>query len=203
MATVPEAAPQPDVLLRYNNGAVALHWISAVLVLTQLYIGFTFGDLPRGPVRAEWFLWHKTVGATILLISILRLVWRLMHKPPPYPAELSRFERFAAVWNHRLFYVLLIVLPLTGLIAISEGAKGGMTKLALGLSMPTIPGISEAVGEASGEVHEILVFAFIALLILHVAAALKHQFVDRRQSRAAGRMPPFRSPDHSPTRPVD
>lgn len=201
MTTVPDAISQPGALHRYNNGAVALHWIGAALILVQIYVGFTFGDLPRGPERADWFLWHKTLGVAILLLSLLRLVWRLMHKPPPFPENLTPFERFAAVWNHRLFYVLLLALPLTGLIAISDGAKGGMTKLALGLSFPTVPGISEAVGEGMGEFHELLVFALIALLALHVAAALKHQFIDK--SRVAGRMPPFRSPDHSPDQLVD
>ncbi|QPQ55038.1 cytochrome b [Allosphingosinicella flava] len=197
MATVPDAVPQEGALLRYNNGAVALHWITAVLILAQVYVGFTFHDLPRGPLRGEWFMWHKTLGAAILVLGIARLVWRLTHRPPPYPPELPRWERLAAVWNHRAFYLLIIALPLTGLAAVSGGADEATTKLAGGVPLPLIPGLSEAFGDAMGETHEILVKLTIALLILHVGAALKHQFIDK--SRAAGRMPPFRSPDRTPT----
>jgi cytochrome b561 len=189
MTTVPEATPQREVLLRYNNGAVALHWITAALVLAQVYIGFTFHGMDRGPERAELFAWHKTIGATILLLALLRLAWRLMHKPPPFPESLPRWERIAAVWNHRAFYVLLIALPLTGLAAVSGGADAATTGLVGGLRLPLIPGVSEAVGDLMGDTHAVLVRITIALLVLHVAAALKHQFVDR--TRAEGRMPPF------------
>ncbi|WP_106638768.1 cytochrome b [Allosphingosinicella vermicomposti] len=192
MTTVPDAIPQPRTLLRYNGGAVALHWMSAALILAQIYVGFTFHGMERGPVRGEWFTWHKTLGALILILGILRLVWRLMHKPPPFPPELSRWERFAAVWNHRAFYVLIIALPLTGLAAISGGADEATTRLAGGIPLPLIPGLSEAFGDAMGETHEILVKLTIALLILHVGAALKHQFIDR--DGISGRMPPFPTP---------
>lgn len=199
--TVPEAVPQPDTILRYNNGAAALHWITALLVLLQVYVGFTFHGMERGPARGEWFEWHKTIGATILILALVRLAWRLAHKPPPYPPELPRWERVAAVWNHRAFYFLLIALPLTGLTAVSGGADEATTGLALGLRLPLIPGISEGFGDWAGETHEMLVKITIALLVIHVAAALKHQFFDR--SRAEGRMPPFRERDGTPTVPVD
>lgn len=201
--TVPDAVPQPGTLLRYNNVAASIHWITASLVLLQIYVGFTFHDMERGPARGEWFEWHKTIGAAILILALVRLAWRLTHQPPPFPVELPRWERFAAVWNHRAFYFLLLALPLTGLAAISGGADEATTRLALGLRLPLIPGLSEAAGDAAGEIHEILVKVTIALLVLHVLAAIKHQFLGGPQSRTAGRMPPFRSPDGSPTTPVD
>lgn len=201
MATVPDAVPQPGAIMRYNNGAVLLHWLTALLVLTQIYVGFTFGNMERGPARGEWFEWHKTIGAAILLLAIVRLAWRLMHKPPPFPPELPRWERIAAVWNHRAFYFLLIALPLTGLMAISGGSEAATTDLVGGLPLPLVPGLSEAVGDTMGDAHVLLVRLTIALLILHVGAALKHQFVDR--TRAEGRMPPFRTRDRTPTVPAD
>ena len=200
-ATVPEAVPQPDAVLRYNNVAVFIHWLTAILVVIQLYVGFTFHEMERGPERGEWFMWHKTLGATILVLALIRLGWRLMHKPPPFPPELPRWERIAAVWNHRLFYILLIAIPLTGLLAVSGGADEATTGLAGGLRLPLIPGISEDTGDASGNFHEVLVKFTIGLVVLHVAAALKHQFFDR--TRAAARMPPFRERDGTPTIPVN
>jgi len=201
MSTVPDALPQPDRILRYNNGAVFLHWLTALIVVVQVIVGFTFHLMPRGPAQGEWFTWHKTIGATILILAIIRLAWRLMHKPPPFPESLTPWERSAAVWNHRAFYALLILLPLTGLIAVSGGATEATTGLVGGLRLPVVPGISDAGGEISGTVHVILVFTTLALLVLHIAAALKHQFFD--SSRAEGRMPPFRERDGTPTVPAD
>ena len=200
-ATVPEATPQHDVVLRYNNVAVAIHWLTVALILAQIWLGFTFNYMERGPARADLFVWHKTVGATILTLALIRLAWRLSHKPPPFPEELPRWERFAAVWNHRVFYALLVGLPLTGLTAASGGADAATTPLALGLALPVIPGVSEALGESIGDVHRLLVYTTLALLALHVGAALKHQFVDR--ARVAGRMPPFRASAEEPVRPAD
>ena len=195
MTTVPDTAPQRDALIRYNDGAVALHWIGAALLLTQIYVGFTFHGMERGPERGLWFDWHKTLGVSILLLSLARLAWRLRHRPPPFPPELSRWERLAAVWNHRAFYFLLIALPLTGLAAISGGNDQATTGLVADIPFPLIPGLSEGFGDAMGETHEILVKATIALLFLHVGAALKHQVA---KDRAANRMPPFRTPDPAP-----
>lgn len=200
MTSVPAATPQPDTILRYNNGAVFLHWLTALLVIVQVVVGFTFVSLPRGSAQGELFTWHKTIGATILVLAILRLIWRLMHKPPPFPESLPRWERVAATWNHRLFYALLILLPLTGLLTISGGADTATTGLVGGLRLPLVPGISDAGGELSETAHVILVFTTLALVVLHIAAALKHQFLD--MSRAEGRMPPFRERDGTPTVPA-
>lgn len=190
MATVPEARPQEPVL-RYVNAAVAIHWTTVVLVLTQVWLGFTFADMERGPARMEFFTWHKTVGALILLLTITRLIVRLKNPPPPFPPELPRWERVAAVWNHRAFYFLLFALPLTGLVAVSGRSESWYTPLVGGIPLPVVPGIDEATGELSGGVHEVLVFTTIALLVLHIGAALKQQFFDHTR-QVAGRMPPFR-----------
>lgn len=200
MATVPQATDQQHVLLRYTNGAITLHWLTVALVLAQLYVGFTFAGMERGPRQAEWFTWHKTIGATILVVSIIRLAWRLAHKPPPFPEDLPRWERIVAVWNHRIFYVLLIALPLTGLATISAG-HAGVTRLVGDIPLPFIPGLPEAAGDTFGGVHEALIFITIALVVLHAGAALKHQFIDR--SRAAGRMPPFRTPSQERVETLD
>ncbi|MFC7535749.1 cytochrome b [Sphingomonas sp. GCM10030256] len=201
MASVPEAREQKPVR-RYVNAAVAIHWITALLIVIQVWLGFTFADLPRGPERMEFFTWHKTVGATILLLAIARLIVRLRNPPPPFPPELPAWERHAAVWNHRAFYFLLFALPLTGLVAVSGRAEDWYTPLVGGIPLPVVPGIDEATGELSGGVHEVLVFTTLALLVLHVGAAVKQQFFDSTR-QVAGRMPPFRPKSGEPTRPAD
>lgn len=175
-------------VVRYRPIVVWIHWITALLLVTQVYVGFTFHDMPRGPERGEWFTWHKTIGATILLLALVRLGVRLINPPPPFPVDLPKWERFFAVWNHRIFYFLIIALPLTGLAAVSGRAEDGTVPLLWGLSLPAIPGIPEE--NDFGGVHEVLVWVTLALLVIHVTAALKHQFF--LPNRVAGRMPPFR-----------
>jgi len=177
---------------RYNRGAVAFHWIIAALVLVQIYIGWTFADLARGDARTEWFNWHKTVGFAILLLSIARLGWRIVNPPPPLPDVLPAWERTLARINHTLFYVILIGLPLTGWMYLSTGKPSltsATTPLIGGLSWPFIPGLPRGAHGGFEQAHIVLVWVTYALLILHVGAALKHQFVDR--GRVANRMPPF------------
>lgn len=195
MPTVPEAAPQ-EPLRRYSNIAVAFHWVTVALVLFQLWLGFSFADMTRGPQRDHLFIWHRTVGAVILLVVLARLTYRLLNPPPPYPPQLPRWERVAAAWSHRLLYLLLIAIPIGGLIAVSGDTQGPTIRLLGGIAIPKVPGISEAMGEVAGEVHGAAVWFTIALVSLHAAAALKHQFIDK--NRAAGRMPPFQDPVDEP-----
>jgi cytochrome b561 len=191
MVRVSETASRTP--LRYANVAVALHWTVVVLLLTQVWLGFTFADMARGPARMEYFTWHKTVGATILLLTLVRLGYRLKNPPPPYPPEMPAWRLTAAVWSHRLLYALLILLPLTGLIAVSGHTTEWFTPLVGNIPLPVVPGIGEATGEMSREVHEFLVWSTITLLVLHIGAALYEQFVAR--PGVAYRLPPFRARD--------
>lgn len=176
--------------VRYKSIVVWIHWITAALVVAQVIVGFTFAEfLEKGPTRTEVFAWHKTLGATILVLALVRLAVRLLNPPPPYPSDFPRWERFLAVWNHRIFYVLLIALPLTGLAAVSGRAEDGTVPLLFGLKLPAIPGISP--DNEFGDVHEILVFTTLALVVLHVSAALYNQFGS--STNVADRMPPFRA----------
>ena len=176
--------------VRYKSIVVWIHWITALLVVTQVVVGFAFAEfLPKGPERTEMFAWHKTIGATILILALVRLAVRLLNPPPPYPTDFPRWERFLAVWNHRIFYFMLIALPITGLLAVSGRAEGGLVPLKFGLALPAIPGIAPENG--FGDVHEVLVFTTLALVVLHVGAALYNQFGS--STNVADRMPPFRA----------
>jgi cytochrome b561 len=177
--------------VRYRSIVVWVHWITAAVVVTQVALGFAFHRFyEQGtPERMELFAWHKTVGALILVLALIRLAVRLMNPPPPYPSDFPRWRRFVAVWTHRLFYVMLIVLPLTGLAAVSGRAEDGTVPLRFGLSLPAIPGIPRE--NDFGDVHEILVWTTLVLVVFHVSAALYNQFGS--STNVADRMPPFRS----------
>lgn len=186
-------APTRNGVARYDTVAVTLHWLIAVVLFAQLYTGWVFSDLPRGDERALWFEWHRTLGFAVLILSVLRLIWRLVSPPPRLPGDLPVWERTLARLSHVLFYVVLIAVPLTGWVYVSTGstaAQTGMTTLVGGVPWPIIPGLPSAWHRPSASAHVILVWATVILLVVHVAAALKHQFFDR--SRVANRMPPFR-----------
>jgi cytochrome b561 len=183
-------------VLRYSNTAVTFHWVTVLLVVAQACLGFGFELAGRTPLGGELFTWHKTLGALILITTLARLAYRLKNPPPPYGPDMPRWEQVAGTWNHRIFYVLLILMPLSGLTAVSARAKGATTPLVGGIPLPVIPGVSESVGDAAGDLHVLLVFVLILLILLHAAAALKHQFFDHMPS--AGRMPPFQPPDGRP-----
>jgi cytochrome b561 len=195
MATVPQAEPQAAIR-RYSNTAVTLHWLTVLFVVGQAILGFAFADMADGPQKMDLFTWHKTLGALILVTTLVRLGYRLTNPPPPYSTDLPRWERLAGTWNHWAFYFLLIAMPLTGLTAVSAHTKGAFTKLAFGIPLPVIPGVSEDLGDTFGDIHALLALVLIALIVLHAAAGLKHQFFDRLP--AAGRMPPFQPADGRP-----
>lgn len=189
-------AREQQPLWRYSNVAVTFHWLTAALVLFQIWLGLSFADMAQGPERSNLFTWHRTIGALILLIVLARLTYRLMNPPPPYPPQLPRWERVAGTWNHRLFYLLLIAMPIGGVLAVSARVPGPTIMLLGGIAIPKVPGISKQLGELAAAVHSGAAKLLIALILLHVAAALKHQFFDR--NRVSGRMPPFRDPVDEP-----
>ncbi|NJC34112.1 cytochrome b561 [Sphingomonas jejuensis] len=170
---------------RYNMVAVVLHWLIAALLLWQIWLGFNRSE-------GNAFDWHKTIGILILVLSVARLVWRLVNPPPSLSGEVAGWERFAAGLNHALFYVVLIGLPLTGWAAVSTGraAREGATSTSMvgGLDLPLLP-LGQGLHDPAESAHVLMVWMTFVLLAIHVAAALKHQFVDR--TAAANRMPPF------------
>lgn len=177
---------------RYNAVAAGLHWLIAILLFVQIYVGWTFGDMEKGAARDLWFDWHKTLGLVILILSLVRLGWRIANPPPALPAGTPRWERVAAGLSHFAFYVILIGLPLTGWAAVSTGRAAltsDMTALIGGLSWPLIPGLPRTLHGPMEDIHGLLVKVTYALVVLHVSAALKHQLFDK--GPMAGRMWPF------------
>jgi cytochrome b561 len=184
MASAAAAEPQ-NPIRRYSNVAATFHWLTALFVVFQIWLGFSLGE--DGPPAEPAFSWHKTIGALILLLTFARLTYRLTNPPPPFPEDLPKWERVAAVWNHRLFYLLLIGLPFGGYLAVSAFSQGKPTPLVGGIMLPTIPGIPKEYGEIFGGMHGAAAWALIVLLAVHAGAALKHRFIDK--TPASGRMP--------------
>ena len=174
-------AAAPPVDRRYGDVSIALHWVIAVLILLQLGLGFWFSEFAaRGdPARGVVIGIHKSVGLTVLVLSLIRLGVRLTHPAPPLPADVPGWQRLLARATQVLFYVLIIALPLTGWLMVSTGAR---PLVWFGLfDWPKIPGLlgDRGLHETLESTHVWLAWTAIATLVLHVAGALKHQFVDR------------------------
>ncbi|MCI3181296.1 cytochrome b [Caulobacter sp. CCUG 60055] len=171
---------------RYSTVAITLHWVIAAALIFQIILGWRMGDGPKGPATYALFQLHKSVGITILILTLARLGWRLGHKPPPMAEHLAGWERALARAVHVLFYVILLGLPLTGWVIVSASKTNIPTLLYGVIPWPHIPGLPElAAGPKhawhnAGELgHGLLVKLTYGLLALHVAGALKHQLFDR------------------------
>ncbi len=175
---------------RYSALAAFYHWLSAILITAQLWTGYMFHKvLERGSeARGEMMAWHKTLGVLILLVVLLRLGQRLMKPAPEFPSDHPAWEQSLAKWGHRALYAFMLIVPLTGYIGVS--GRGPEVELLGGITIPAIPGFDKDSAHEIGEFHVILVYAFVALLIVHVFAALRHH--GDRPSSARGRMWPSR-----------
>lgn len=179
---------------RYTSVAIALHWAMAALILFQLGIGFLMADALQA-ADADSRRWgfeqtqlHKSIGLTVLGLAVARLAWRILHPAPPLPPGMSWIERAGAHLSHVGFYVLMVGLPLTGWAMVSSSLEFGSLKtFYFGLfNVPHIPGLDTLPNESKGAVsgvmkaaHFWLAIGAVALLVLHVGAALKHHLVDR------------------------
>lgn len=180
---------------RYSAVAMVLHWAIAVLILLNLYLGLKMGAA-TGLAKFQVFQLHKSVGFTVLALSLCRLAWRLTHKAPAYPDSMKPWEKLAASSVHWLFYVAMIGLPLTGWIIVSASPTNIPTLLYKTIPVPHLGFIHamsmearKGVEDSVGEVHELMAFTTMALLVLHVGAALKHQFWNK--DGVLYRMAPF------------
>ena len=162
-------------LVRYNAVARALHWTIALLVIFNLASGL-LNDALEDTIRL--IPTHKSVGLTILILTLVRIGWRLTWTRPPYPASMSRTEVGAAQAVHALFYLLLLIMPLTG-YAMASAGKYPLEWFGLfDLPKATIDRESALLLLSRGA-HEVLGWLFLALAALHIAAALRHHFVLR------------------------
>ena len=164
---------------RYSLGAIAFHWAIAVLISLNFAAAWVADDAPR--LQAQQIMAnHKAIGIAVLVLSLLRLLWRVLHKAPPLPETLRPLEAALAKVVHWLFYVLMIALPLAGW-AMHLTETGGMPVHWFGLF--DIPGLpvakDERLGDIFSDMHEFLANLMLVLAAIHVAASLKHIFLDR------------------------
>ena len=180
------AIPRPAMLERYNAAAIALHWVTALLIIANLLLGVSMVPLPISPRKLHWYLWHKSIGATVFGLTSLRLVWRAI-RAHPAPVAMPDWQRRAAAVSHWMLYALLLLIPLSGWL---YSSATGVQVVYLGiLPLPNLVPKDKALGDVLRLTHVSLNVTLVAVIGLHVAAALKHHFYD--QDTVLARMLPL------------
>ena len=167
-----------SIATRYSAAAVVLHWLVALLIFAAFPLGVYMHELPLSPDKLKLYSYHKWIGITILLLVAIRLGWRLTHTPPPLPLSVVAWQRRASAIVHGLLYVLMIAIPLSGWLMSS--AKGFPVVWFGVLPLPDLVGKDKALGDLFAGVHQALNFSLLVLVILHVAGALQHHFIERQ-----------------------
>ena len=163
----------------YTKVAILLHWLIGLAIIFMLGFGLLLDDIPN-EYKFKAYQLHKSIGLTILVLSFVRLFWRMTHAVPPLPDHMKTWEKLAAKLSHYLFYVLMIGIPLTGWALVSSSPMNFPT-LWFGLfQWPHLPlDHTKELSDGFAETHELLAYLTIVLLGMHIAAALKHHFIDK------------------------
>lgn len=175
---------------RYTRTALTLHWLVAALILAAFVLGGSMVDMSLSPAKLKMYSYHKWIGVTAFLLVLVRLAWRLGHRPPPLPAAIPRWQQALAGLTHGLLYLLMLAVPVTGWLMSS--AKGFQTVYLGLLPLPDLLDKDEALGKLLDGVHAFAHDALLVLVVLHVLAALKHHLLDRDD--VLSRMLPFIKP---------
>ena len=166
---------------RYTATAKLLHWILALALIAAIGLGLYMVSLSFSPQRLKLYNWHKWLGVSILALSLLRLGWRLANKPPALPAAMAAkmpaWQHKAHHGTHHALYALFFLVPLLGW-AYSSAAGFPIVFLGL-LPLPDWVPVSPALAETIKPLHQWSAYALAGLIVLHIAAALKHQLIDR------------------------
>lgn len=166
---------------RYSTVAIVLHWLLGISIFAMFAIGIYMSDLPFSPLRLKLYNYHKWAGVTFLILSVLRLVWRLLNKPPALPKAI---EQAMPSWQtkvyhatHYALYALFFAVPLIGW---AYSSAAGFPIVLFGvLPLPDFVAVDKEFAKQIKDLHEISAFALVGLAVLHIGAALKHHFIDK------------------------
>ena len=180
MSTIPSSA-SPQTKARYTTVAMVLHWLLALVIVGLFGVGMYMADLPFSPLRLKLYNWHKWAGITFLALTVLRLLWRLTHRPPVLPQAVTlampSWQVRAYHATHHLLYALFFAVPLIGW---AYSSAAGFPIVLFGqLPLPDFVAPSKELAALIKPLHELSAFGLIGLAGLHIAAALKHHWIDR------------------------
>lgn len=165
----------PSPRHRYDLLSIALHWLMALAIIGLLGVGLYMVSLPFSLSRLKLYNWHKWAGMTVLALAALRLLWCLLRPAPP-AAPGPRWQQLSAHAVHGLLYLLFFALPLAGW---TYSSAAGFPIVWFGLlPLPDLVSPDPALAETLKATHRWLAYGLAAVVAAHIAAALKHQFID-------------------------
>lgn len=162
---------------RYSRLAVTFHWVIALAIFVMFPLGFYMADLPLSPRKLQLYSYHKWLGVSIFFLVWLRLAWRWLRQPPELPAHYPQHIVWLSNLGHAGLYVFMVVVPISGWLMSS--AMGFQTVWLGILPLPDLLPRDKALADTLLKVHLYLNLVFIALIVGHVLAALKHHFIDK------------------------
>ncbi|CAM2188706.1 superoxide oxidase [Paraburkholderia sacchari] len=170
---------------RFSTSMIVLHWLIAVAIIAMLAMGLYMVGLPRGlPFKASLINFHKSLGLTVFLLVMIRIVTRAVHGRPPLP-PMRAWQRAAAITSECLLYVAMVLIPVTGYLGSSFNTYG--TRF-WGLPLPKWGWDDKVLRQFFFDIHDISTWVLIVLIVLHIVGALKHQLIDK--DRLLARMLP-------------
>lgn len=181
LSTLKPMSHSTDTVARYHPISVLLHWLLGIAIVAVFAVGLYMADLPFSPQRLKLYNWHKWAGVVILGLSLVRLLWRLIHRPPELPSSIQNampaWQRTAHHATHHGLYLLFFAVPLLGW---AYSSAAGFPIVLFGvMPLPDFVPVSPDLAEALKPLHKLSAFAMAALVLLHVAGALKHALIDR------------------------
>ena len=172
--------PNPSASTRqpasYAPLAVLLHWTLAVLIIGMVALGWYMMEIEDDPGSAWFFNLHKSIGLVIAGLVLLRLVWRLGHRPAPLPASLPSWQVSLSRATHGLLYAAMVAMPLFGIIGALLSKKGIVF---FGTALPRVFEANHDLAEIFFDAHSITTWILVALVSVHVLAGLKHLLIDK------------------------
>ena len=188
-ATAFDTGPASASSGRYSAVAIGLHWLMAVLIVGTFCVGYYMSGLSFSPGRLKLYNWHKWAGVCVLALAALRLLWRLSH-PPPADVPMPRWQARLAHATHFALYAAFFAVPLAGW---TYSSAAGFPVVVFGvLPLPDLVSPDKALAANLRLLHQWLAYGLAALVLLHVAGALKHRLIDR--DRLLARMLPGTGP---------
>ena len=159
----------------YTAVAILLHWTISTCFLSALALGIASKYLPESTMSTVFFL-HKSFGLTVLFLMLIRIMWRLTHKPPAFPNTMPTWMKQSAKLSHFCLYLVALLMPLTGLLMSSAGNHFSSF---WGLFAIKLPIQSKALGSFMNSAHYYIAWIIGGLVILHIGAVIKHQLIDK------------------------
>lgn len=162
---------------KYSRIAVFLHWVIALGIFIMFPLGFYMADLPLSPQKLRLYSYHKWLGVSIFVLVLLRILWRLRHRPPALPGHYASHIVWLSRLGHLGLYFFMIAVPISGWLMSS--ALGFQTVWFGVIPLPDIVDRNKELADILVDVHLYLNIAFLLLIIGHILAALKHHFIDK------------------------